>query len=178
MSESLDELQRELGAMLAGLDAQAVLQHPAARADAWNMQQIAEHLSRTYGATIAAFEERMRRGRCTSSKTTLRQRLGQFLIVKLGRFPEGRTAPETVTPRPSLPVESGDEILARLTARMDAMQALFARAERAFGRKRRCITHMILGPMSVEGWQRFHWVHGQHHLKQMAAIRQELGVRD
>jgi len=174
MNGCLDDLQRELHAMRAGLDALAVQQRPAGRSDAWSIQQIAEHLSRTYGATIAAFEDRMVKGRCTRMSASMKQLLGQFYITKLGRFPEGRVAPEAVTPRPALAIESGDAIYERLAARIAAMQVLLARTERAFGPKRRCTSHMVLGPMSVEGWRRFHWVHGQHHLKQMAAIRTEV----
>jgi len=170
MRRCLDDLQLNLRATLTGLDAQAVQQRPAGRADAWSIQQISEHLSRTYGATIAAFEDRMVKGHCTRTSASMRQLLGQFMITKLGRFPEGRVAPEAVAPRSTVAMESGDAIFERLAARIAVMQTLLMQAEREFGRKQRCTSHMVLGPMSVDSWRRFHWVHGQHHLKQMAAI--------
>jgi hypothetical protein len=34
----------------------------------------------------------------------------------------------------------------------------------------------VLGPLSAQQWRRFHQVHGQHHLRQIHAIRAEHGV--
>ncbi len=175
MSGAIDELQHELGALLAGLTVEQVQKRPAARAEAWSVQQIAEHLLRTYDLTLGIFEERLLKGRCTKAKPTMQQRLAQWGITRLGYFPRGRKAPEQVTPQAVLPAESGYEIFARLTARLAALQTIFVEAETAFG-QRRCVSHMVLGPMSVEQWRRFHAVHGEHHLKQMRAIRSEMGL--
>jgi hypothetical protein len=46
-------------------------------------------------------------------------------------------------------------------------------AEQLFGTHRRSVRHMLLGPMSLAQWRRFHLVHGRHHIRQIAAIRTE-----
>ncbi len=53
------------------------------------------------------------------------------------------------------------------------MNARIAIAEQLFGSRRRSVRHMILGPLSLAQWRRFHLVHGRHHIRQIAAIRAE-----
>jgi hypothetical protein len=175
MSSRLDDLQNEMGTLLAGLDEATMQRHPGRRADAWSIQQIAEHLLRTYDATLSLFEERLLKGRCTKAKPSLQQRLGQLMITRLGYFPRGRKSPEFACPPATLTPESGYQVFARMTARLQALKTIFQEAENAWGQQR-CVSHIAMGPMSVEQWARFHQVHGQHHAKQMAAIRTELGL--
>jgi len=173
MSDALGDLQRELGAILAGLAEAAIQRHPAVRPEACNIQQMAEHLLRTYDTTLNLFEERLLKGRCTKSVPTLQQHLGRMLITRIGYFPHGRIAPELTCPPVMLKPESGDQTFSRIAARLQALKTIFQEAENAWGQKR-CVSHFLLGPMSVEEWGRFHRTHGRHHLKQMAAIRREI----
>jgi hypothetical protein len=175
MSSPLDDLQNELGALLAGLDEARMQRRLAARPEAWCIQQIAEHLLRTYDTTLNLFEERLLKGRCTKATATLQQRLMQLLIVRLGYFPHGRKAPEFTCPPETMERESGDQVFARMAARLQALKMIFHEAENAWGQGR-CVSHFVLGPMSVEQWARFHRTHGRHHGKQIAAIRGELGL--
>jgi hypothetical protein len=172
MSDALDDLQRGLGVILTGLDEASMQRHPAARPEAWNIQQIAGHLLRTYDTTLNLFEQRLLKGRCTKSVPTLQQHLERMVITRIGYFPHGRMAPEFTCP-PAVPEpESGDQTFSRIAARLQALKTIFQEAENAWGQKR-CVSHFLLGPMSVAEWGRFHRTHGLHHLKQMAAIRKE-----
>jgi len=172
MSGALDELQQELGAVLAGLDAEAVQYRPSA--DGWSIQQIAEHLLRTYDLTLGQVEEQLLTGHPGEKQATARQITMQLAVTKLGYFTHGRRAPESLVPRAVLPIESGDAIFARMVARLSALRMIFLEAESAFGQKP-CASHHVLGPMGVESWRCFHRVHGRHHIKQIIAIREELG---
>ncbi|HEY0309049.1 MAG TPA: DinB family protein [Acidobacteriaceae bacterium] len=175
MSGALDDLRNELSAMLAGLDVAQMQRRLAARPEAWNIQQIAEHLLRTYDTTLNLFEERLLKGRCTKASATLKQRWGQLLIARVGYFPHGHKAPEFTCPPVMLEWESGDQTLARVSARLQGLKTIFQEAENAWGQGR-CVSHFALGPMSVENWALFHRSHGRHHVKQMMAIRRELGL--
>jgi len=175
MSSALDDLQNELGAMLAGLDENTMQRHPGERREAWNIQQIATHLLYTYDATLSVFEGRLLKGRCTKATPTLQQRLGQIIITRFGYFPGGRKSPDFACPPEKMEPENGYQAFARITARLQALKTIFIEAENAWGQGR-CVSHFVLGPMSVDDWQRFHRVHGHHHARQMAAIRTELGL--
>ncbi len=175
MNGELDDLRNELGVVLAGLDEVQMQRRPAARTEAWCIQQIAEHLLRTYDTTLNLFEERLLKGRCTKATATLQQRWGQFLVARLGYFPHGHLAPTFTCPPVVLELENGDQTLARVSARLQALKTIFQEAENAWGQGR-CVSHFALGPMSVEQWARFHRTHGRHHAKQIAAIRGEMGL--
>ena len=104
----------------------------------------------------------------------MQQRAGQFLLITLGRFPPGRQAPAAVSPSLPAALRSGDDLAQRIHTEMLNLDRIMAEAEGMFG-KRRAASHMILGPLSMEQWRRFHLIHGRHHLKQIIAIRKEHG---
>jgi hypothetical protein len=52
-------------------------------------------------------------------------------------------------------------------ARLDALSQA---TEQLFGATRSAVHH-VLGPLNAQQWLRFHLVHGQHHLRQIHAIR-------
>src|SRR6266487_2524129 len=39
-----------------------------------------------------------------------------------------------------------------------------------------CASHTVLGPLNIDQWRKFQLVHGEHHLKQIAAIRKAHNV--
>ena len=174
MDDVLATLSDEAAAALGGLSASQTQATPAAYPEKWSIQQIVEHLLLTYRATVPAIQARLDKGSATRAVPTLGQRLGQFMIVSMGRFPEGRPAPAAVAPSRPQTLRSGDELARRMRSELNEVEAVTARAEELFG-SRRAASHMILGPLSMEQWRGFHLVHGRHHLKQIRAIRKEHG---
>src|SRR5580700_4668182 len=98
MHDDLRKLDAEVTNALRGLDARSTQATPIAHPEKWSIQQIVEHLLNTYRGSIPAIQARIDKRSATRAKPTLRQRIGQFLIIKLGRFPHGRTAPAAVAP--------------------------------------------------------------------------------
>jgi hypothetical protein len=67
---------------------------------------------------------------------------------------------------------NGTELSANFTAALQAMDASLKQAEQALGNGR-SVSHLVLGPMKIAQWRRFHLAHARHHLKQIAAIRRQ-----
>jgi hypothetical protein len=162
-----------LASPLAGCSADQLRRHPAGDTARWNAWQIADHLAATWRATIKGLEDRLQKARPLQSRPNLQQRVGQFAVCHLGYFPTGLKAPPTVRPSdaPSCAV-TGDELVARLTATLAAMDALFDRLEPG-SHGAPVLTHHVLGPLSVSGWRRFHRAHARHHAPQIErAVRE------
>lgn len=173
MKFDLEVLRLELEAALRGLDCQHTQLTPLKRRDKWSIQQIVSHLLKTYAATEYAMDARLVKRTPTAASTTLRQRAGQFLLLRVGYFPQGRVAPEMVEPPLNEDAASSDTLIARVTTALSVMDAKIVACETIFGSDKRTIRHMVLGPLSVDQWRRFHLVHGRHHIKQIAAIRKD-----
>ncbi len=172
MHLALDETCRLLTAELAGRSTAQIARHPAGDPARWSAHQVVEHLSTSWGLTIKGIEERLSKGRPLLTRPTLMQRFGQFAICTLGLFPSGRKAPPMTQP-PAAPVPaSGDELAARVTETLAAMDTLLTRIE-ATAHNRPVLTHIVLGPMNVQQWRSFHRVHACHHLKQIRAALAE-----
>ncbi len=167
-----DELQRSLG----GLDDQQTQLRPNGDAARWSIQQIVGHLLLTYAATEAAMDARIEKGSPTKAKPMLAQRIGQFTLIRLEYFPRGRKAPERVTAASDLPPVPGGTLIAEVDDAITKLDRRVDAAEKIFGPKRRAVSHMVLGPLNVAQWRRFHLIHGRHHIKQIVAIRAEYGV--
>jgi DinB superfamily len=170
MNPILQQLQNEIASSLNGLDAAQTQLAPSTPPEKWNIQQILQHLCLTYAFTETAFNARLAKGTPTGVRPALQQHIAQYFVTTLGIFPGGREAPERVTPpRIASPVCGSD--LAQYSAEhLVRIDKLFNEAEALFGRSR-CSSHMILGPLSVHQWRRFHLVHGRHHIRQIRAIR-------
>jgi hypothetical protein len=175
MHPVLGKLQRELSDGLSGLSAEQTQVRRAA--GKWSIQQIVEHLVLTYGSTSRILEGRVAKGTPTLARPTLAQRVMQFTVLTVGYFPTGRHSPETEAP-PEVTERklSAKELNEGLAEVLFPMSAWLNEAERLFGAKTRCLSHGTLGPMSVEQWRRFHFVHGEHHLRQILALRKMAGI--
>ncbi len=171
MEADLERLNSVLKQHLAGLDDTQTQATPDVRGK-WSIQQIVEHLLLTYRATIAVMQTRVDKRTPTQAKPTAAQRLGQWMVIGVGRFPFGRPSPEAVCPSPQPAACTGEELAHRVQTELLRLDALAVEAEALFG-TRRSISHMLLGPLSVPQWRRFHLVHGQHHAKQIRAIRSQ-----
>jgi DinB superfamily len=173
MPNELTLLQAELERSLAGLTDQQTQLRPRLDSRRWHIQQIVGHLLLTYALTITAMDTQIAKATRTRARLSLAQRLWQFVVLRLGWLPRQRKAPAITTPDPNVPPANGDQLRAALDAALAAMDARIAAAEQLFGRRRRAVRHMILGPLSLTQWRRFHLVHGRHHIRQIAAIRAE-----
>jgi DinB superfamily len=171
MNATLHQLQHEIAFCLRGLDATQTQLHPPSRPNKWSIQQIIEHLLLSYSGTEMALNARLVKRAPTKAKPALLQRFGQYTLIHLGYFPTGRKAPPLVTPAPTTHPLSGEELTQAVAEHLTSVDALCAEAEELFGATNRCASHMILGPLSVNQWRRFQLIHGEHHLKQIVAIR-------
>jgi hypothetical protein len=87
MHENLKRLDAELAVILVGLDARRAQLTPLANPNKWNIQEIVEHLLLSYRSTIGVVQVRLDKGTPTQAKPSLQQRVGQFGLISLGRFP-------------------------------------------------------------------------------------------
>jgi hypothetical protein len=176
MNQDFETLRDELERSLGGLDDLQTQLRSGGDAARWSIQQIVGHLLLTYGATERAMDARLEKGTPTKARPTLPQRVGQFLVIRLERFPPGRQAPEPVAPAAGGPAVPGGVLIAQVDEAITKLDRKLVEAERVFGPKTRAVSHMVLGPLSIWQWRRFHLVHGRHHVKQIMRIRAEFGV--
>jgi hypothetical protein len=176
MNSTLHQLQREIASSLHGLDATQTQLHPPSRPNKWSIQQIIEHLLLTYSSTETAIKARLTRRTPTRAKPTLAHRVSQFAVTRCGYFPTGREAPPMVTPQPTTHPLSGEDLADATAKHLDHLDLLFTEAENLFGPASQCANHAILGPLNIDQWRKFQLVHGEHHLKQIAAIRKAHNV--
>lgn len=171
MDPILQQLQREIAASLQGLDAtQTQIRPSATNPDKWSIQQIAQHLTLTYANTEVAVNGRLVKGTPTRTQPTLQQRIRQYAVTTLGYFPSGREAPSPVCPPACSQPLSGEDLAQEAATGLARIDQLFAQAESLFGSSR-SISHVVLGPLSIHQWRRFHLIHGRHHMQQIRAIR-------
>jgi DinB superfamily len=169
MNTVLNQLQREIACSLHGLNAELTQLRPPTPSK-WSTQQIIEHLLLTYTGAETALIARLTKGRPTLAKPTAYQRIQQFAVCNCGYFPQGRSAPEMVTPAPTTHQLSGAELIAATEDHLSRLDLLCNECEQLFG-KTRFAAHNVLGPLNVNQWRRFQLIHGRHHLNQIAAIR-------
>ncbi len=174
MDAELSRLESELTAALAGLTANQTQATPTAQPEKWSIQQIVDHLLKTYKATIPVIQTRIDKRSPTKAAPTMQQRVGQFVLIGLGQFPRGRQSPAAVAPSLPASLRSGAELSERVRAELGELDGVIGRGEHLFG-GRRAASHMVLGPLSMPQWRRFHRIHGLHHVKQIKAIRRDHG---
>jgi hypothetical protein len=175
MNPVLKRLQGKIGDGLRDLDAVQTQMRPPADPRAWSIQQIVEHLCMSYASTAEVFENRIARRSATKASPSVRQRIGQIVLVRWGYFPRGRKAPAAVCPANDVPEYSGRALTERAAGLLERLDGLADEGERLFGRGR-AISHGVLGPLSIPDWRRFHLIHAEHHLKQIRAIRAAHGL--
>ena len=97
----------------------------------------------------------------------------QLTICECGYFPKGRKAPPAVQPGETtgLPL-NGDELIADFSSVLATMDQLLNQIEMR-AKNAPVLTHLLLGPLNVRQWRRFHRVHARHHVAQL-----ERAIRD
>jgi hypothetical protein len=131
----------------------------------WSVAEIVEHLDRTYSGTAKGFEKCLEAGAPLAKNFSLKGKLRAFVVVTLGRFPEGVPAPKHVIPTSEVDLPTALANARRDLERFD--RAAIAARDR-FG-SGPVLDHPLIGAFTVDQWLRFHVVHTRHHEKQIRA---------
>jgi len=164
MDIRLDKLKQSLESAVEGMSTEQLSWHPPGK---WCAAEVLEHLYLTYTGTIKGFERCLEAGKPLARVPTWKDHFRTFVVVRLGHLPEGRKAPRNATPR-GLPAE---HVLAQMPEKIRAMDTVIAQAEQKYGRQIKLLDHPILGPLRAREWRKFHWIHGQHHVRQISNLR-------
>ena len=164
MDAYLQRLQAAITSATLGMSIEDLRRHPEGK---WSTADVLEHLYLTYTGTVKGFERCLHEGKPLARTPMLKDRMRTFVVTGLGHLPEGRKAPERTQPRGML----ADEVTREIGLRISAMDEVIAQCEARFGKRTRVLDHPVLGPLTARQWRKFHWVHGQHHLKQIRKLR-------
>jgi hypothetical protein len=170
VDSTLQKLQEEVAAEIAGLSIEQLSWHPPGK---WCAAEILEHLYLTYTGTVKGFERVAAAGKPLGSAQSWSQRGRTLLVVGFGYLPPGREAPPVTRPR-GLPPE---KLLAEIGPKIAEMDDIIARCEEKMGPRSRLLDHLVLGPLSAAQWRKFHLVHGRHHLKQLRRLREIIATQ-
>ena len=172
MHADLQLLDRQVAAALKRLNVRQTQLTPREHPEKWGTQQIVEHLLLSMRASTLEIEARITKRTSTGSQPTLVQRVMQWVVLGLGRFPNGRRAPAAVSPNRPTALRRGSELAEKMHAALAEYDEVATRAEALFG-SQRAVSHVILGPLSMAQWRRFHILHVRHHLRQVARIQRD-----
>jgi len=159
-----------LARTLAELDRLLAIASPAKltakrRANKWSAAEILEHLDKTYSGTARLFERILESGELQVQPLNMKQRVAQLVVIGFGHMPGGREAPDMTLPAGA----PADEVVGNVRAHFVRMAELHALVGQRYG-KRPIGQHLVLGALNADGWAKFHWVHGQHHFRQIDAL--------
>jgi hypothetical protein len=168
MDSTLQQVREAIEAATSGMSAGQLEQHPEGK---WSAAGILEHLSITYGGTARLMCKCLEGGKPLASAPTLKHRLAAWLVTGVGYLPTGRPAPEFAKPKGL----GGEVVLNTIHENLVEMDKALAECEQRFGREAKIADHVVLGPLTIPQWRRFHLVHTQHHMKQIERLR-ETGV--
>jgi hypothetical protein len=160
MPSDLERLHREVEAVIGAMSYANASHAPAGK---WNAGQVLEHLFLTYKNTNYGLGKCLDQGAPLATSSTMRQRLGTLLVLRLGYMPKGREAPRRAVPQGIPPADVCSGILAEI----EKMESGFAECERRFGAATGIMDHPFLGPLTAGEWRKFHLVHGRHHIRQI-----------
>jgi hypothetical protein len=132
----------------------------------WSRAEVLEHLSLTYSGTVKNLQRSLKAGKALGGVPNRRQWLINMLVLDFGYFPSGRNSPESAKPKGT----SAEIILGEIAGRIADMDDVIGKCEREFGNRACVADHPVLGPFTIQQWRKFHWIHGRHHLKQMARM--------
>ncbi len=165
MHPTTEHIHKILVSVTQGMTPEDWSRHPDGK---WSAAEVVEHLALTYRGTARSMQKVLEAGAPTATPRKLRQRLAIWWITRLGRFPEGRQAPQQVCPRGDC--GPADAVLATALESLSKMDAAIADCERRFGPVR-LSDHPILGALSGTQWRKFHSVHARHHAVQIERLR-------
>jgi hypothetical protein len=162
------ELQEALTAVeeaTCGMTADELRWHPPEK---WCSAEILDHLAQTFSSSAKALERNLRKGEPCRRRPTLMEWLSVLVVVRAGFLPKGRKAPEFALPQG---IEAG-QVLPVFRETLSRMDDAITRCEKQFGSRVTIAAHPILGPLTAEGWRKFHWVHTRHHARQITRLHE------
>ena len=164
MDSTLQQALDAIEAATRGMSAEQLERHPEGK---WPAAGILEHLSITFGGTARLMRKCLEGGKPLGSAPSLQQRLAALVVTGWGYFPTGRPAPEFSQPKGL----GGEAALQSIRDNLAAMDQALAECEQRFGTQVKIADHVVLGPLTIPQWRRFHWVHTRHHMRQIARLR-------
>lgn len=165
-------LQSAYAAIETAIEGMSVEQMTWHREGKWCTAEILEHLALAFGSTAKVMQRCLECGQPAGTRPKLRDRVVSGVVTGLGYIPEGRKAPKHVVPKGIQAAEAQSLVFENLKLMDETMQ----RCEQQFGTKIKIADHPILGPLSLTGWRKFHWVHTRHHMKQIARLRNDVSA--
>jgi hypothetical protein len=165
MNTYMQRLQDSIDSATRGMSALQLSRRPAE--GKWSPAEVLEHLALTYKGTSKNLERSLNSTQPPVGIPTFKQRAINILVLDIGYLPKGRTSPETAKPRGM----ATDGIVDEIKTRIAAMDAVIDKCESKYGKHAIVGDHPILGPFTAKQWRQFHWVHGQHHVKQIERMR-------
>lgn len=168
MDPHLATLQRAITSAIEGFSDEQLNWHPPQK---WCAAEILEHLYLTYTGTTKGFGRVLAAGKPLGATLTWKNRAQAFVVLGFGYLPSGRKAPANSQPRGLPSQQVASEIVSKIAEMDDAI----ARCQEKFGSRAKVLDHPFLGPFTTSQWRKFHLVHGLHHVKQIRALRNQLG---
>lgn len=167
LSPSLQTALEAIDHATQGMTSEQMTWHPAEK---WSAAEILEHLSLAYARTVDRMKSALQEGTPEVRRRTFREWVGGLIVLKLGRIPPGRKAPEGLLPRSVPP----DQALDSARSKLAELDHVIDQCQERFGGGRNVLVHAILGPLSTSEWRRFHCVHTLHHMHQIDALRESM----
>jgi hypothetical protein len=164
MDSHLDRLQAAIASATQGMTAAELACRKEGK---WSVAEILEHLYLTYTGTIKGFQRCLEAGKPLVTPASLRQRAKIAVVLGSGYMPGGAQSPPQARPRGL----AQEKVRAEIAGQIAAMDEIITRCEAQYGARVKLLNHLILGPLNGPQWRKFHWVHGMHHLKQIARLR-------
>ena len=128
----------------------------------WSVAQILHHVAVSTDAAVEALERQKDQAR-SQRRATPGQHLARHVLLGVGRFPPGRTAPHV-----ALPDERPDPELSKAQLRMAVQRLTALAAELPADRQERLfVPHPVIGDLNFPEWIRFLYIHNRHHAQQM-----------
>ena len=164
MKSSLHQLANQIAHETRGLTADQLRWQVEGK---WSIAEILEHLALTYSGTKLGFDRCLQSGKPSARAAKAADRVRAFVVTRLGYLPSGREAPARTRPKG----EPFENICQDFAAKITLMEKSISESEQRFGAGAKVLDHPFLGPFTPNEWRRFHWVHGQHHLRQIRRLR-------
>ena len=167
MDSYLQQVCEAIASATAGMSEAHFQWHPEGK---WSTALIVEHLWLTYCATTIALDRCLQVGKTATTTPTLSMRMYAFVVLKLEHLPAGRPAPPGTIPK-GAPLEM---VMARIPGDIAAMDEAIRRCEERLGSREKLVDNPVLGPLTAAEWRKFHWLHAQHHTRQIERLKQDL----
>jgi hypothetical protein len=178
MHHYLESALRLMDDATAGFDDGGLVRRPAE--GKWAAAEHVEHLSLTFSGTARMFRKLTASGYPTVvgqqrqlanplgiRQATPKEWLSTFMVVEMGHMPGGLKSPDFAVPKGLF----GGAALAAFREHIHSMDEALRDAEFKFGTSGPVALHIVLGPLTINQWRRFHFVHTRHHMRQVKTIR-------